>query len=295
MFFKKVFQHFNMRYIVLILVLFKLNENAAYRPIFLLHGIMTGNLSMAMIKGRIEQLHPGTIVYNTDRFTGWSSLDNMWYQAQQLLIDFKNISERHPEGIHLLGYSQGALLARSILQIYPGHNVRNFISLSGPQAGQYGTKFLHLIFPDLALREAYELFYSRVGQHTSVGNYWNDPFHPMLYHNYSEYLPYINNEIKSTRSAQFKGALTTLNKMVLVGGPDDNVITPWESSQFGFYDDNMTVINLFDRALYKEDYIGLKTLYESSRLDLITVPGVNHYMWHINVSIIDNYLINYLD
>ncbi|XP_044751537.1 lysosomal thioesterase PPT2 homolog [Coccinella septempunctata] len=281
-------------FIFLSLILTSKNSYA-YKPVFLMHGIVTGSISMDLIKSRIQELHPGTIVYNTNKFSGWSSVESMWYQVQQLLLDIKNITEQHPDGIHLLGYSQGALLARSILQAYPEHNIKNFISLSGPQAGQYGTQFLHLIFPGLALKEAYELFYSRVGQHTSVGNYWNDPFHQELYHNFSQYLPYINNELKSTRSAQFKNALTKLNKMVLIGGPDDNVITPWESSQFGFYNDNMTVVNLISRPLYQQDLIGLKTLDESGRLDLITVPGVNHFMWHLNVSIVDNYIINYLD
>lgn len=278
-----------------LLINLTLKECYSYRPVFLMHGIVTGSISMDLIKLRIQKLHPGTIVYNTNKFSGWSSVESMWYQVQQLLLDIKNITERHPEGIHLLGYSQGALLARSILQAFPEHNVRNFISLSGPQAGQYGTKFLHLIFPGLALKEAYELFYSRVGQHTSVGNYWNDPFHKELYYNYSQYLPYINNELKSTRSAQFRNALTKLNKMVLIGGPDDNVITPWESSQFGFYNENLTVVNLISQPIYTEDRIGLKTLHESGRLDLITVPGVNHFMWHLNVSIVNNYIINYLD
>lgn len=38
-------------------------------------------------------------------------------------------------------------------------------------------RFLHLFFPGLVCETAYELFYSRIGQHTSVGNYWNDPHH----------------------------------------------------------------------------------------------------------------------
>lgn len=49
------------------------------------------------------------------------------------------------------GYSQGALLSRTILQAYPEHNVHNFISLSGPQAGQYGSKKLTLIYLKLIL------------------------------------------------------------------------------------------------------------------------------------------------
>lgn len=38
-------------------------------------------------------------------------------------------------------------------------------------------QFLHLFFPNLTCKTAYELFYSKIGQHTSVGNYWNDPHH----------------------------------------------------------------------------------------------------------------------
>jgi palmitoyl-protein thioesterase len=278
-----------------------------------MHGIMTGSLSMDLIKTRIEEKHPGTIVYNTDCFGGWSSLENMWYQTQEIGKDLLNITKQHPDGIHVLGYSQGALLARTILQTFPEHNVHNFISLSGPQAGQYGSRFdkiakeyfvqnvyflanfLHLIFPDLALKSAFELFYSRVGQHTSVGNYWNDPYHQSLYMEYSQYLPFVNNEIKSNSSSSFKGGIVKLNQMILIGGPDDNVITPWESSQFGYYGVNNTVVNLIDRDIYKDDLIGLKTLDDAGKLKMITVPGVDHFMWHLNVSIVDNFILPYLD
>lgn len=54
--------------------------------------------------------------------------------------DLKSICERHPEGVHLVGYSQGGLLARAILEVYDDHNVKNFISLSSPQAGQFGSE-----------------------------------------------------------------------------------------------------------------------------------------------------------
>lgn len=80
------------------------------------------------------------MIYNSGRFSGWSSLESMWYQVQQFGYDLLNITKKYPEGINFLGYSQGALIARVILQAFPQHNVHNFISLSGPQAGQYGSK-----------------------------------------------------------------------------------------------------------------------------------------------------------
>ena len=83
--------------------------------------------------------------------------------------------------------------------------------------------------------------------------------------------------------------------MVLIGGPDDGVITPWQSSQFGYYDNNETVIELRDRPTYHDDLIGLKTLDEQKKLIMHTVPGVPHFEWHLNVSIVDQFLLPYLD
>lgn len=280
--------------VILFLSLFN-NGVECYHAVVVIHGVLTGSDSMELISNRIQEMHPGTQIYNTPRYAGWSSLESMWHQVEEIGMDVISVGAAFPEGINLVGYSQGGLLARTILQRFPGHNVRNFISLSSPQAGQYGTQFLHLFFPNLVCQTAYELFYSKIGQHTSIGNYWNDPHHQELYYKYSTFLPYVNNEKNSTKMPMYKQGLTKLERMVLVGGPEDGVITPWQSSHFGYYDVNETVIDMRDRRIYKDDLIGLKTLDESGRLVLITVPNVPHYEWHKNVSIVDDFLLPYLD
>ncbi|CAG5048427.1 unnamed protein product [Parnassius apollo] len=256
---------------------------------------MTGSGSMEIIKYRIQEKHPGTVIYNVNRFESWSSLENMWHQVLEIGQDIANISSQHPEGINVIGYSQGGLVARGIIQTFSNISVDTFISLSSPQAGQYGAGFLHVVFPGLVKETAYELFYSRVGQHTSVGNYWKDPYHQKLYETYSVFLPYLNNHIKSNKSADFKANILKLKRLVLIGGPDDQVITPWQSSQFGYYSINETVIEMKSQDIYLEDTIGLRTLDESGRLHIVTVPGVNHFNWHMNVSIVDDCLLPYLD
>lgn len=50
-----------------------------------------------------------------------------------------------------------------------------------------------------------------------------------------------------------------------------------------------------NRDIYVEDKIGLKTLNKQHKLTLITVPGVDHFMWHMNVSIVDRFILPYLD
>jgi palmitoyl-protein thioesterase len=83
--------------------------------------------------------------------------------------------------------------------------------------------------------------------------------------------------------------------MILIGGPDDGVITPWQSSHFGYYNNNETVIEMRDRSIYKNDTIGLKTLDKQGKLKVFVVPGIPHSVWHKNISIIDEFILPYLD
>ncbi|XP_023160669.2 lysosomal thioesterase PPT2 homolog [Drosophila hydei] len=267
----------------------------AYKPVVILHGILSGAESMTVLVRHIEKLHPGTVVYNCDKFSGWSSLENAWWQVEQIKEYIDKIGKLHTEGIIVLGYSQGGILARAAIQSLPNHNVKTFISLSSPQAGQYGTSFLHLIFPDLAAKTAFELFYSRVGQHTSVGGYWNDPHKQALYMKYSEFLPLINNEKLSSNSTSFKMGMVRLNKLVLIGGPNDGVITPWQSSHFSYFNESLDVVPFYKREIYMNDSIGLKTLLEAEKLIIIVKPFVHHLSWHSNKRVINQVIMPYLD
>lgn len=81
--------------------------------------------------------------------------------------------------------------------------------------------------------------------------------------------------------------------MVLIGGPDDGVITPWQSSHFGYFDEQEDVIPVYERPVF--DAIGLKALNDSGRLAFVTLPGVHHYGWHLNIKVIQDAIIPYLD
>lgn len=50
-----------------------------------------------------------------------------------------------------------------------------------------------------------------------------------------------------------------------------------------------------ERDIYTKDLIGLKTLHRKGQLHIISVSGINHFMWHRNVSIVDNFMLPYLD
>lgn len=102
----------------------------------------------------------------------------------------------------------GGLVCRGILSTLPDHNVHSFISLSSPQAGQYGggsgliemitdgkgllgsisvsfcfiisfsyplsdTDYLKYLFPQFVKSNLYHLCYTAIGQRISICNYWN--------------------------------------------------------------------------------------------------------------------------
>ncbi|XP_062842007.1 lysosomal thioesterase PPT2 [Trichomycterus rosablanca] len=234
----------------------------------------------------IFQSHPGTNVSVIDLFDRTASLEPLWKQVEGFKEAIYPIMQNAAEGVHLLCYSQGGLICRGILSTLKDHNVHSFISLSSPQAGQYGdTDYLKYFFPQFVKSNLYHFCYTTLGQMFSICNYWNDPHHRDMYLNTSDYLALLNSERPHPESAAWKQNFLQIRKLVLIGGPDDGVITPWQSSQFGFYDDNETVVEIKNQDVFLRDAFGLKTLYARGDLELCTVAGVEHIYWHSNETV----------
>ena len=164
-------------------------------------------------------------------------------------------------------------------------------------------------------RTAHDIFYKSTGQKYSVANYWNDPHHQAGYLKHCQYLPLIDNVVPTSQSSTYKENFIRLGKLVLIGGPDDGVITPWQSryeehkilffimflseqssywcSHFGVFAEDESVIPMEDRAIYIEDLFGLKTIRHKTHI--YTIDGVTHHHWHQNISVIDNYILPHLD
>lgn len=54
----------------------------------------------------------------------------------------------------------------------------------------------------------------------------------------------------------------SLNKIELVQFQNDTVVFPKESEHFQDMDENKEIVSFYETDLYKEDWIGLKTLFE---------------------------------
>ncbi|EFX72411.1 hypothetical protein DAPPUDRAFT_308302 [Daphnia pulex] len=268
-------------------------STSVYKPVVIVHGIWDKKTSLDFMADRIRQAHPGTNVTVVDLLHGTSSLAPMWDQVEAFGAVARQISMENPEGIHLLCYSQGGLVCRGMIETFPDLNVATFVSLSSPQGGQYGDSFLRLIFHKAVKKTVHRIFYTSPGQRYSVANYWNDPHHQAGYIKSSKYLPYIDNIIPTARNNDYKINFLRLKKLILIGGPDDGVITPWQSSHFGFFTEDESVENMENRDVYTQDLFGLKSLQNKTKI--YTIDGVYHHEWHQNVSVIDNCIIPHLD
>lgn len=253
------------------------------RPVIVVHGLLDSARDFGRLQEFIAESHPGTNVSVLDLFDRGQSLRPLWVQVEGFRRAVEPIMANAAGGVHLICYSQGGLICRALLCTMEQHNVHSFISLAAPQMGQYGdTQYLRWLFPRHMKSNLYRLCYTALGQGVSICNYWNDPHHRDLYLNSSDFLAPLNDERLHPNASAWKQNLLRIRNLILIGGPDDGVITPWQSSLFGFYDANETVQDMRSQAVYVADTFGLKTLDGRGALGGCVVPGVGHTGWHNN-------------
>ncbi|XP_022245510.1 lysosomal thioesterase PPT2-like isoform X3 [Limulus polyphemus] len=216
--------------IVFIVFLSFLSCCKGYKTVVLIHGLNDNEHTFDYLSSYIKKKHPGTNTTSLALLDGWESFAPLWFQIHHYGQCFKKIMKENPDGVNLIGYSQGGLVGRGLIMSLDNHNIHSFISLSSPQMGQFGDSALfHKFFPKLIKEYAYKFFYTVKGQMLSVGNYWNDPHHQDLFLNMSAFLPFINNQISHQRNNDFKRNFLRLKNLILIGGPDDGVVDPWQS------------------------------------------------------------------
>ncbi|XP_029959489.1 lysosomal thioesterase PPT2-like [Salarias fasciatus] len=269
----------------LLLLLCAVVCSGGFKPVVIVHGLFDGPKQFQTLSEFIRKDHPGTDVTLLSAFDYLDSLQPLWKQVRTLAAVLQGALQR-PGGVHLLCFSQGGLVCRALLSISPQHNVHSFISLSSPQAGQYGdTDYLKKFFPKYLKEALFHFCYTEAGQKVSICNYWNDPHQQSRFLQKNHFLPLINGGQLHNQSAAWRENFLRIRKLVLIGGPDDDVITPWQSSVFGFYDSREQVADMRDQEFYRTDAFGLRTLDARGDVSLCVHAGVKHVQWHSNYSV----------
>ncbi|XP_030638877.1 lysosomal thioesterase PPT2-like [Chanos chanos] len=259
---------------------------AGYRPVIIVHGILDSPKQLSGLARFIAKSHPGTEVIPVNMFNYLASFKRLWKQVESIKRFVYPIMQKAKDGVHLICFSQGGLICRGILATLPTHNVHSLICLSSPLAGQYGdTSYLRHFFPRYIKPRVHRICYNPLGQRISVCNYWKDPHQENRYLKGNNYLPLLNGERAHSNILSWKRNFLRIKKLVLIGGPDDGVITPWQSSLFGFYDSNENVVDMKHQNWYLKDTFGLKTLDANGGLHQCVFSGVRHTSWHSNFTV----------
>lgn len=274
----------------LLLIALSVSVTDGYKHVIFMHGILAGPSEFDFFNQLVQQYHPGTPTTQVDMFNKLDSLTNMWTQVEKINATVNSIlTNTSSEGTILVCFSQGGLICRALLETIE-HNVQTFISLSSPLAGQFGDSiYLKLLFPEYLKDNIYKLFYTASGQDISIANYWDDPKQKELFKKFSTFLAVLNNEssVLNPKSHEYRDNFLRLKNLVLVGGPDDGVITPWQASHFGMYNASEVVLPMEQQEWYLNDAFGLRTLNSQGRIHTFTIPGIQHRHWHLEQKVFE--------
>ncbi|KAL2083864.1 hypothetical protein ACEWY4_019382 [Coilia grayii] len=269
----------NWSFIYLLLLCKNVAVADGYKPVILVHGLRDGPGQFSNLINFITESYPGTTAIAVDLYNNEDSLQSLWKQVEGFKKAIYPIMQSSPEGVHLICYSQGGLICRGILATLADHNVHSAIFLSAPLAGQYGGLSDSTWWSKISEKMVYLLCYTKMGQLLSVCNYWNDPYHRWAYLRGNSYLALLNGDRAHDNITSWKNNFLRIKKLVLVGGRDDGLISPWQSSFFSFYDEKGNVTDMKDQDWYLKDVFGLKTLDMRKDLMQCEVDGIVHVRW----------------
>lgn len=249
------------RILILFCLSLSINQANLSKPIVLLHGLESHAENLDQLAEWIRKSFNKT-VYNIELGDGddYSMDTPIVQQIDEFKLTIENISDLS-NGFDFLGISQGGLIGRGYAQYYNGNtsfSINNLITLVSPHGGVF-YQYLGFI----------NLYRTNMQEKLSFTNYWRDPNNLIKYKLFSSFLADANNE-KLIKNRIYKENILSLDNFVMVYSSVDEIVKPPESGIFAFYNSNLNVINLTDTELFKQDWLGLKSLNERNSLHMFS-------------------------
>eukprot|EP00798_Chlamydomonas_sp_ICE-L_P020704 gene20704-27508_t len=266
-------------------------------PVVIWHGMgdsccadsTTGGLAK-MIEEKLGNINTGTSSSSTSDV--WSSFfGNVNDQVAKVCQDLRNMNELKG-GYNAIGFSQGGQFMRAVVErcnhlgpkaktlITVGAQHQGISNIPGcmpPSLGEHETSLEDVkavggtcqVMQAMLARGAYSPI---VRDNVVQAQYFKDPQNMDEYIKYNIFLPDVNNE-QAVKKDQYKNNLASLENLVLFRFAQDTTVVPRDSAWFSFFNEDGQVVALEDLPIYKEDWIGLKTLLDSGKLVRDSIPG----------------------
>ena len=231
-----------------------------------------------------DEINPGTYVHiikladdgasdRTATFFG-NVTEQVDLVCKQLASD--NILSTAP-AINALGFSQGGQFLRGYVERCNKPPVRNLVTFGSQHNGiaefqkcKSATDLVCLGANALLRSGTWSSF---VQSRLVPAQYFRNLDELDSYLEASNYLADINNE-RALKNETYKENLSSLNKFVMFTFENDTTVIPKETGWFAEVNTTTEHVTLLkDRPIYKEDWVGLKTLDEKGSLVFETLPG----------------------
>ena len=222
-------------------------------PVVLVHGILSSVDELTEAKAWFAS-NLDCEIFSIE--VGDGKLDSitkpMSWQLEALTYTINSIAPLRDQKFHLIGFSQGGLLARAFAETSEAWRVKTLMTFGTPHMGIY-------LYSDPSI-------YSVKSQsELSFANYYKDPFNIPLYLRNCTFLPIINGEVDS--------GLTLYNKVdnfVMVWSPLDEVIRPKESGKYEYYMENsFTIVPLLLSETFNKNYAGIRSMFTENRVQFV--------------------------
>lgn len=204
-------------------------------------------------------------------------LGNVTEQVEQACKDLRNhpILSQAPS-VNGIGFSQGGQFLRAYIERCNNPPVANLITFGSQHNGI--SEFQNCADSDWLCKTWSRYLKSNtwnewVQSHLVPAQYYRDPNDLESYYEYSNFLVDVNNE-GILKNSKYKENMKMLENFAMYMFANDTTVVPKESAFF--HEVNTTsgeITKLQDRPIYTEDWLGLKTLDEASRLHLKSIPG----------------------
>lgn len=244
---------------------------ANYRPVVLMHGLGdSGNASgMQSLVKSVMNAFPGAYATSPDVADGTSSYFTLMQDQVDQFAKTVRSDPKLQNGFNAVGISQGGVIVRAYIELYNDPPVYNFVSLCGPQQGVGAC-------PASVPGWICSIFQSNpYPAKLSFAGYWKGS-DQATYLKESTFLAGIENA-RDAKNATYKANMASLNRLALVMALNDTVVYPKESEQFGFYawGGSKDIVQFKDTDTYKNDWIGLRTLDEAGKIDMLQFEGAH--------------------
>lgn len=181
-------------------------------------------------------------------------------------------------GFNAIGFSQGGQFLRGYVERCNDPPLKTLITFGSQHNGI--ADFLGSCGPtDFVCKSASSLLRSSkwsswVQNKVVPAQYYRDPEDLESYLEHSAFLADINNERPEGRNETYRKNLASLERFVMVMFEEDVTVVPKQSAWFAEFNKTSEVTTLLEeRAIYKDDWIGLKKLGSEGRLEYLTSPG----------------------